>query len=419
MQGVSSERCERCHTEEAKQQAAGSGLHGALVAATACANCHPEHQGRAFDTAAAGLQHFDHAATGFELARHIQDYGGAVIECQACHGGTGFEFAVAGCVGCHSEADRPFMLGHLAAFGDGCLACHDGIDRMATFDHAATALPLEGAHAAADCTDCHQIEGPRSTISADCAGCHAEPNSHAGVLGDDCAACHTAEAWTPARLAGQAFAHGATQFALDQHGLDFAGQPLTCRGCHTTATSDPASLSSDTGPACAACHTEAEPVFMAGHIQTFGLDCAGCHDGLGNMADFDHAQVFSLDGAHAPLECAACHSEQRFRGTPSQCAGCHAEPEVHAGAFGLECAACHTTAAWLPAALRAHTFPLDHGEEGPLACATCHAETYMEYTCYGCHEHEPRSVAREHAEEGIQAAELTDCAACHPSGEEE
>ncbi len=158
---------------------------------------------------------------------------------------------------------------------------------------------------------------------------------------------------------------------------------------------------------------------MAGHVQTFGADCAGCHDGTGNMANFDHARVFVLDGAHAPLACADCHAGQRFQGTPAECAGCHAEPAVHAGVFGLECAACHTTEAWLPAALRAHTFPLDHGEEGLLACATCHTTTYAEYTCFECHEHEPQEMAEEHAKEGISAAELTDCAACHPAGQEE
>jgi hypothetical protein len=53
------------------------------------------------------------------------------------------------------------------------------------------------------------------------------------------------------------------------------------------------------------------------------------------------------------------------------------------------------------------------------ACATCHTETYAEYTCYGCHEHEPEEMTEEHAKEGISQVEMTACAACHPTGEKE
>ena len=80
---------------------------------------------------------------------------------------------------------------------------------------------------------------------------------HAGAFGDDCAACHNASGWTPARLAGQAFDHAGTGFALDTHTVDFGGQAFTCQGCHLGATSDPASLSLGTRAACTACHTTA------------------------------------------------------------------------------------------------------------------------------------------------------------------
>jgi hypothetical protein len=419
IQGVTDNRCERCHLDVAEQVRRSQGLHSAMGIQLGCAGCHPEHEGRAFDVAAHGLEHFDHVKTGFALTLHIQDFRGAVIECRACHAGTDFDFAVAGCVGCHAEEDRAFMLDHVAAFGDGCLSCHDGADRMRDFDHNTTALALEGAHAAADCNACHTAEEPPASQPAQCAACHQEPPVHAGAFGADCADCHDANGWTPARLAGQPFTHAATGFALDTHPVDFAGQAFTCQGCHINATSDPASLKVGTNAACTACHTTAAPDFMTGHVQTFGMDCAGCHDGTGNMANFDHALVFVLDGAHAPLACADCHVEQQFQGTPAECAGCHAEPELHAGVFGLECGSCHTTEAWLPAALRAHTFPLDHGEEGIVACATCHTESYAEYTCYECHEHAPQDIAEEHREEGITAAELTECAACHPTGREE
>jgi hypothetical protein len=197
----------------------------------------------------------------------------------------------------------------------------------------------------------------------------------------------------------------------------FDGTPFTCAGCHAGASAQ--TLPAVDGPVCAECHALADQAFMTAHMQTFGLDCTSCHDGTGALRDFDHNQFFVLDGAHAPLACEACHAEQRFKGTPAECAGCHAEPEVHAGVFGAECAACHTTTAWTPAALRAHIFPLDHGGQGEVACATCHVERYPAYTCYGCHEHTPEETQRQHAEEGLTTEQLLDCAECHPSGQED
>jgi hypothetical protein len=414
--GIEAARCERCHTGVAEQRAAGTGVHSQLPAVTQCAGCHPDHRGRTFDTAAAALDSFDHAVTGFSLARHVQDYEGTLVECRACHAGQQFEFAVAGCVGCHVDHDSEFTLAHTEAFGGGCLACHDGLDRSETFDHAQTHFALDGAHAAAACGACHSAERPAGDTPGECAACHAEPAQHAGSFGTDCAACHTAAGWSPARLNGQDFEHAGTGFALDTHAVMFDGGVFACSGCHAGISAT--ALEPAGAGVCAECHSTADPAFMAEHMQTFGFDCTGCHDGTGNMRNFDHNQVFALDGAHAPLACEACHAGQRFRGTPTDCAGCHAEPEVHAGLFGSECAACHATAGWTPAALRTHAFPLDHGAEGEVACAVCHEASYPAYTCYGCHAHTPEDTQREHAEEGIAGERLAACAECHPAGEE-
>jgi len=86
------------------------------------------------------------------------------------------------------------------------------------------------------------------------------------------------------------------------------------------------------------------------------------------------------------------------------------------GQFGVDCARCHTVWAWLPAQLREHVFRLEHGGEGEVACETCHEGSYVRYTCYGCHEHQPPEMAELHAGEGIE--EMEPCGACHPTGEE-
>ena len=62
-------------------------------------------------------------------------------------------------------------------------------------------------------------------------------------------------------------------------------------------------------------------------------------------------------------------------------------------------------------------FPLDHGGQGEIGCATCHAQTYVEYTCYGCHEHQPGQIRSEHL--GEEIVKLEDCVACHPTGYED
>jgi hypothetical protein len=135
------------------------------------------------------------------------------------------------------------------------------------------------------------------------------------------------------------------------------------------------------------------------------------------MNNFDHNQVFPLDGRHATLACADCHASQQFRGTPKECSACHTEPEIHAGIFGLDCAACHTATAWAPAQLTQHTFPFEHGSQGEIACATCHADSYVTYTCYGCHDHDPAKSQREHTDMNLTTDQLNDCAACHATGQ--
>jgi mono/diheme cytochrome c family protein len=99
---------------------------------------------------------------------------------------------------------------------------------------------------------------------------------------------------------------------------------------------------------------------------------------------------------------------------PHECRACHEEPTIHADRFGLNCARCHGMQAWKPALLTKHTFDLNHGGGGPLACQTCHVETYAGNTCYGCHDHQPVDMEAFHVEAGVP--EFQDCATCHPTG---
>jgi mono/diheme cytochrome c family protein len=99
---------------------------------------------------------------------------------------------------------------------------------------------------------------------------------------------------------------------------------------------------------------------------------------------------------------------------PHECRACHEEPELHAERFGLNCSRCHTLEAWKPALLLRHTFALDHGDKGQVACQTCHTHNYFENTCYECHDHDPEQMQTAHEQEGIY--DLDGCATCHPTG---
>jgi hypothetical protein len=428
--------CTRCHTKVRDEMDRQEGIHGVIAGVTQCSRCHPDHRGRKFDPGMAALAKFDHSTTDFNLVRHQVNYDVTPIDCAACHSvESRFSTPVERCASCHAGHDQDFMLQHGLDYGMNCLDCHDGHDSAARFDHASAKFPLVGRHAAIRCADCHGKDGPGAkggkagmmlTIDTfrktpgECVNCHTEPKIHRGLFDLNCAKCHSQEAWSPADWEGQAFEHASlTGFSLQRHAEDYAGEAIACQGCHTDTSFQTFDLQ-----VCTACHggetggpqDEKKAEFMREHQEQFGAACLDCHDGVDRLSNFDHAQVFPLDGAHAEIDCADCHKEKVFRGTPQECSGCHAEPEIHAGVFGLQCQFCHTTQAWTPAKLQQHGFPLDHAGQGEVNCTTCHPGTYVEYTCYGCHEHQPEQIQEKHLEVGVTLEELPACVQCHPNG---
>lgn len=419
LETIQAELCIRCHTGIIEQIAAGVGTHASMENIQGCRACHPDHLGRDFDPIQAAYTLYDHEKTRFTLRWHQIDYDMTPLDCYDCHeyDDVGFNLISKACEDCHTRNTPSLMLTHITDFSRDCLSCHDGSGSIANFDHQTTTFPLEGAHSQLECASCH-VEGQFTGIPAECASCHSEPVTHAGLFSEDCAACHTPYNWSAMTwLAGEEFDHfEQASFSLNRHISGYAGETITCSGCHTPA--DGTQVSFDLG-FCRECHFQEAPSFMEEHQAHFGTDCLVCHDGIDRMHDFDHNRTFILDGAHTAAACESCHVERLFIGTPSECSACHQEPEIHAGYFGLDCENCHTTTAWAPARMINHTFPLDHGGEGVSDCETCHVDRYTEYTCYGCHEHEPSEILEEHLEEGISAVELPDCASCHPTGLEE
>ena len=414
--------CEECHTRIKEQILSQAGTHGRIAEVQRCAGCHPDHSGREFDSLRLAMEQFDHTRVNFSLARHRLDYDHTQMDCLACHETSdSFTSSQEKCAGCHESHDPLFLQRHLQDFGQGCLECHDGLDRMMDFNHAESGFPLEGKHAQAICAACHGGANPGVVLTsaaaqdgpAACSDCHAEPAAHRGMFATDCADCHTSLSWSLASWEGFAFEHtAASGFSLARHAVGYDGQPLGCVACHTGRVE-----LLDLSP-CITCHSSGIPQaeFLEKHMAQFGPECLDCHDGADRMANFDHTGVFPLDGAHAKTACQDCHQQQIFRGTPSQCVDCHAEPNIHAGFFGLQCQYCHSTTTWSPAGLQMHDFPLDHGGQGEVACETCHSASYTQYTCYGCHEHQPEEIRQEHSEENIDLEALQSCAECHTDG---
>ena len=416
--------CMDCHTKVEEQILDLIGTHGRIEDVNQCAACHPDHKGMTYDSTLPAMQKFDHSVADFSLKWHQLDYDRARIACTACHSFVGgFSVSSDKCAECHAVHDQTFALQHIQDFGENCLDCHDGHDRMTSFDHSQSAFPLLGKHALVACADCHRISlsvaAPltRSFESTPfkCHECHAEPQSHLGLFGVDCADCHTPEAWVPAGWQGFIFEHTAetSGFSLERHAVDFEGMAIVCTNCHIGGVQG---IDLQT---CITCHSNGDQnlTFMNEHTNQFGFACLDCHDGVDRMSDFNHAQFFPLDGAHAELICQTCHQDQAYLDAPTECVGCHAEPEVHAGDFGQQCQFCHTVTAWQPAELQVHSFPLDHGEQGEVACQTCHPDKYVEYTCYGCHDHQPDPIRQSHVRENISLEALPSCVECHPTGE--
>ncbi len=424
--------CIACHKTVGRQIASLQGTHGLLAQVNECARCHSEHHGTDFDPLTSALDQFDHSATRFSLLWHQVNYDTSSLSCDACHRiDHKFSLDQGKCQSCHQEHNLEFMVLHQQDFGGNCLDCHDGQDRMTDFDHASTGFPVDGKHFALRCGECHQLKndalvGAQTKIRQDqvfemtfkdtakeCGVCHAEPELHQGVFDTNCTNCHTTSGWLPAIWDGKLFDHTQTTgFSLSRHTQTVDGSQLSCQDCHKGDVREFAL------EVCIICHSQGDEraSFMAEHQLRFGLGCLECHDGVDRMSDFEHDNFFPLNGAHAVLECEKCHGNNTFQGTPRICVQCHAEPDIHAGFFGGQCQNCHTEDVWAPARMRIHHFPLDHGGQGTIECQTCHTGTYVEFTCYGCHDHQPDETQASHIEANISLEELPDCTKCHPTG---
>ncbi len=181
-----------------------------------------------------------------------------------------------------------------------------------------------------------------------------------------------------------------------------------CFACHTPFLGAKESL-------CESCHQPEQigrltskglPIVRAKspvpfHQKLLERDCLACHTDHAGTRRFSRHERFE----HQLLQTAA-------RG---QCQDCHKAPtdNLHRQIDG-NCQKCHNDKKWTPATFdHGRYFVLDRDHNA--RCITCHqGNDFSRYTCYGCHEHTPANIRREHVKEGI--GDYENCVECHRSG---
>ncbi len=342
--------CYSCHNQKMDD---GQTVKYTGLAFSSCGSCHSDPHKGAFKEACSTCHttetffrvtggNFDHSKTLFPLlGKHAQ------VKCAQCHqedpkkkdisGSLGFHITrFKECSDCHADAHAGQF--DSASGGDKCERCHnvEGFtpSTYTISDHQKTPFPLEGAHLAVACTDCHlahKVNAPstRQFIWAGritCVTCHSDVHGgqFAKLMTDGCVTCHTTLSWQKL-----VFSHDKTSFPLrGKHVV------IACSACHARPKNSnlPAKyVGLDTH--CYSCHQDA-------HAGQFAFDgvthCSNCHasDSWKNIIfNHDTQSDFPLTGKHIGVPCAKCHPTVEI----------DHKPVVKYRPIGTRCIDCHST----------------------------------------------------------------------------
>ncbi len=311
--GAAIDQCTTCH-EDVHQDRFGQN----------CQKCHSE---ASFKNVPEDM--FDHNLTDYPLLGKHQ-----TVDCASCHIADDKTTPMAhdACVDCHEDYHRGELSDNNSPRD--CASCHDvdGFEytSYSIEDHNQSQFVLTGAHLATPCFVCHLQDEQRwqfRNIGTECVDCHED--IHEGFIDPkyypkaDCESCHTTEHWADIN-----FDHDRTQFALEgKH------RNVDCAACHFEQTKDqqkPIQRFKNLSMECTQCH---EDVHRGQFEDLGGTQCTNCH-GFDDWSasQFDHDQTqFPLEGAHANLECNACHKPYLSQGTEYilykiknfECIDCH------------------------------------------------------------------------------------------------
>jgi hypothetical protein len=237
----------------------------------------------------------------------------------------------------------------------------------------------------------------------------SQTHSPHGTLAIPCENCHTQTSWKPIRAVPE-FNHNTTSYPL--RGMHVK---VDCIQCHTKP------VFSNVSTQCSDCHADI-------HRRQFGANCEQCHSVIGWNVSLQavraHENRFPLIGAHAAVDCIACHksgASGQFAGLSTECYSCHvrdfqnaSRPNHVADGFSTNCQACHGVNTWFQANFNhnATGFPLT-GAHVTVPCASCHVNNNFNLTntgCIACHQTDYRGTTNpSHAAAGFP----TDCTVCH------
>jgi hypothetical protein len=343
--------CNKCHPSTNYKE---------RVAHQSCVDCHRKdpHKGQFQARADRGECGACHNVDGWKpstyvAARHREsryplEGRHLPVPCAKCHkpagADTDYRIRYGQCTDCHDDAHQKQFAA--APYTNRCQECHtvNGF-RPSTFTvarHAKGRFPLEAAHVAVACIECHKMP-PGERVPAAvrfvfaaraCKDCHEDPHGHlsaprifavsgAAAQEPGCQDCHTLRSWrdmsrfdharTTYPLTG---AHGAVKCTechrppLGLKRITFRGAPTACSGCHEDIHANQFSMNGSTA------------------------DCAACHrTGRWKPAVIDHDKArFALKGVHRDVPCAQCHKQKQeingklailYKATPHDCISCH------------------------------------------------------------------------------------------------
>ncbi len=308
--------CFDCHTKTTADQLF---MDYQNVAENNCVQCHQDpHEGKFGENCADchneesffnlnNLEAFNHDLTNFRLIGLHK-----TVDCKSCHlDKLTKPLAHQNCYDCHEDYHRGEFL-EQGVLRD-CNECH-ALEKNFTYssfgleEHDASNFPLEGAHIATPCIDCHWMaeQWTFRSIGLACVDCHEDIHQH--FISDDyypqqnCLNCHNSASWHDIT-----FDHEKTSFQLSGKHLE-----VTCGACHIEKSEDETlilaqnfiNLSSE----CYSCHDNPH----GSQFEINGtVDCKRCHSSFGWKAnDFNHDKTaFPLEGKHAVINCDACHND--------------------------------------------------------------------------------------------------------------
>jgi hypothetical protein len=375
-----------------------------------CADCHNPNGWKMVE----GTYTFTHNSTDFPLVGQHQ-----TVNCKACHKDLNFSKAQSDCISCHTDV-------HEQTVGNECSRCHTPQSWQVpntTQLHEQSRFPLLGAHATADCFQCHESASLLrfDPLGIDCYDCHqadylgATDPVHDGGFSTDCVECHAMNsfAWKGAGISHLFFpltqGHETNDcFACHEEGQPYNSISAECVSCHISdynATTNPNHQTTGFSTDCAECHTTSpdwKPAEMRDHDAQYFPIYSGKHGGEWDNCNDCH----TTPGNYSLFSCTDCHDHNQSD-----------SDNQHDGVGGYvynsnACFECHPQGTSEDSFNHSlSNFPLT-GAHITTECLQCHETGYVGTTtvCVDCHITDfNQSTNPNHAALGLSNS----CETCH------